>query len=92
MSEQTTEEKEWSVDWEVKVLVSLTKTITLSGMEIIDAESAKAAVQKVKDELEAGADIRDLDISGQIEDSDFEIDGVEMETFKLTDEVTLWAM
>lgn len=92
MSEQATEAKEWSVDWEVKVLVSLTKTVTLGASQIIEAGSAEEAVQQVKDELESGADASDIDFSIEIKDEDFEIDSVEMDTFKLLGQVTPWEM
>lgn len=82
---------EWSVDWQVDVLLTLTKSVTVSAMEIIEADSAEAAIEKVKDELSA-LDISDVDISSQVSDTDFEIEDVDVSTFKLTGEVSAWSL
>lgn len=81
---------EWCVDSQVDVVLTLTKTVTVSRMEIIEADSAEAAVEQVKDELSA-LDVNDVDISGQVSDSDFEIEDVDLSTFKVTGNVSPWS-
>jgi len=88
--EGTTVPKEWCVDWEVEVEITLTKRVKLGASQIIEAGSAEEAIADIKADLETAPDINDLDISSQVEDTDFIIESVDMDTFKTTSEVTAW--
>lgn len=76
--------KEWCVDWEVDVRVTMTKTVTHSTGVVIEAETAEEAVEKAKDEMFVEAN--DLDL--QLDPDDLDLDEPDMDTFKVIGRVT----
>lgn len=80
--------KEWSVDIECDVEVTLTTTVEHAASLIIDAETAEEAFELAKEEL-AVLNIDDLDLTG-VKDDDYEIG--EPENFRLEHPVKEWSL
>lgn len=75
--------KEWTVEWSVDVTVSLTKTIKVTKIEVIDAESRERAAEIAEED--ADIIISDIEIS-DIDEDDYDIE-VDLSTFNIEGEV-----
>jgi hypothetical protein len=71
--------KQWSVDWEAEVEVTLTTTMTVNGSHVIEAATAEEAVKEVQADLYV--DPSDLDLT-DLDPDDFKVGDVV--GFKLT--------
>jgi hypothetical protein len=80
--------KEWCVDWEVDVGITVSKTVTVGRSEIVEAETAEEAVAQAKQELYV--DSSDLDLDTMILAEDVEMDDPDEKTFKVTGRVSEW--
>jgi len=75
--------KEWTVEWSVDVTVSLIKTIKVTKIEVIDAESRERAAEIAEED--ADIIISDIEIS-DIDEDDYDIE-VDLSTFNIEGEV-----
>lgn len=87
MNAEQTGPREWCVDWEVEVDVTLATTVKVGATHIIEADTAEEAVEKVKEDMYV--DQSDLDLT-QISEDDYEVGDPKMSTFKLGTPVTEW--